>query len=351
MKQLIKYIILSLVISSCTQGYLVTTNFHDLAGFEENSYVYSLPKTRVLVEITADKSTFIPGPYHQYAKKYLGIEGAGSISADNYKITDIKFKTQLIPDPDYTYSIRSENYTDVEALLNTYRAQGLIMKEIDFLYQNNNIDELEGSDGVAFTDLSIRPFVVVEKSKDYNKVSLLEKQVGAKTLEAKAKEAANFLFKIRKRRFKLLAGQYEVFPEGVALETSVKELDELEEEYLSLFIGKTSTVTVSRTYSVMPNESEEMQRFSLLRFSEDTGFHSATGRSGEAIVLQLTDLNTYETLAQYNGVLPADNAGKIFCRLAHQANAKLFYGSHEVLEAELPIFQFGVLVPKDVMRK
>jgi hypothetical protein len=49
-------------------------------------------------------------------------------------------------------------------------------------------------------------------------------RLNQKTLEEKAQEAALFIFKIRKRRFKLLAGQYDVFPEEQALATSVREI-------------------------------------------------------------------------------------------------------------------------------
>jgi hypothetical protein len=54
-----------------------------------------------------------------------------------------------------------------------------------------------------------------------------------KSLEEKAEEAAAFIYKLRKRRFKLLVGQEQPVPDGNALDISIRELDELEKEYLS----------------------------------------------------------------------------------------------------------------------
>ncbi|HBH49849.1 MAG TPA: hypothetical protein DDX98_14485 [Bacteroidales bacterium] len=349
-------LVLIIALSSCTTGYIVTTNLHDLASFEEKGHFYTLPQTRILVSVFAEKTEFIPGPYHKYAKSYLGIEGAKSLSSFSYNIQDIQLTTQSVPDPDYCYSVRDENYHKVESIITDLQSRGLISKENPYQLVNDNIDEVDFGDAIEFTDLTIKPFFsneLKENSKGNtltdNDLPLWHKQVKPKTLEEKAQEAALFIFKIRKRRFKLLAGQYDVFPEEQALATSVRELNKLEEEYLALFIGKEVKSTISRTYIMEPDENEKLQRFTLLRFSEETGFHSAGGRIGEAIILQLTDLETNANLTQMGGAqFSAQNNNILLVRLPDRANAKIFYGSYEVLETEIPVYQFGALVPKYV---
>ena len=343
-----------LLLSSCTAGHIVTTNLHNLANFEENSQIYTLPKTQVLVTLTVDKTEFILGPYHQYAQKYLDITGVGLVSSHFYSITDIQIHARSVSDPDYCFSLRNENFGEVETLLSELRAKGLIMEENPLNYYEQRF-EVEGQQDEC-TDLTIKPFSFDENligrsdnadALEYSNIPLLKKQVALKTMEQKAEEAANFLFKIRKRRFLLLSGKYEVIPHGAALETSVQELNNLEQEYLSLFIGKKKTTSISRTYSIIPSDNEKMQQFTLLRFSDETGFHAAGDKVGEAIVLQLTDLETNKTLSQLQNMgSTIQNYNVLHYRLADLANAKIFYGSHEVLEAEIPVYQFGVLLPK-----
>lgn len=347
------YIFILFMLVACSTGRFTTTNFHNLAGFEENSHVYALPKTRIVVHVEAEKTEITPGPYHQYAKKYLGIEGVPTMSTNQFEIKDIAVSTQSITDPDYIYSVRNENFKNLESVLNDYRNKGLIMHESASAYYNKSLEVQDKPEEIYYTDLSIKPFYHSPERKDatsnqYTSVPFSAKQTNLKTTEEKAEEAAKFLFKIRKRRFKLLAGQYEVFPEGVALEAAVQELDKLEAEYLSLFIGKQRRQILNRTYTFTPSENEEMQRFTMFRFGENSGFHPAGGRNGEAIILQVSDLNTNLTLSNVNSVNTQAATNTIYLRLADRANVKVFYGSHEVVEAEIPVFQFGVHVPQYV---
>lgn len=345
----IKYIIGMLLMMSCSTGHIVTTNFHNLAGFEDNSHVYVLPKTRILVDVTVEETSFTPGPYRQYAKKFLGIEEVRTAAGKSCRIVDVKMKTQSIPDADYTYSVRNEEFGDVESVIDQYRAKGLIMCETPGVSINNNLDELTDVENKIFTDLSIRPFVSDNgKAKKTSSGVLLQNDGGSTSIEQKAQEAALFLFKIRKRRFKLVSGQYAVFPEGVALEKSIEELDRIEKEYLGLFIGVEQSRMYSRTFTAIPAEGEDMQRFPLFRFSEGSGLSQTGTEEGEAVILQVINKKAYSTLAQYNGVFPESKVDKIYYRLANQASAKLLLGSHEILEAEIPVFQFGVLIPKGV---
>jgi hypothetical protein len=355
MKLLYKLFTLMLI-TSCSTGHVVTTNLHNLANFESNSQIYTLPKTRIVVSFTIDKTEFIPGPYHQYAKKYLGIEDAQALSSNFYEISDIQIKTQSIPDQDYTYSIRAQNFGKVETLLASMKNEGLIMNENIPNYQNLELEKLNEDLEIEYTDLSIKPFFIDKStaSKDnknlmqqYDKVPNLANQVAVKSLEQKAEEAAKFIFKIRKRRFKLVSGQYEVYPEGVAMEAGIRELDKLEQEYLSLFIGRKKTSTFFRTVIVVPTENDKLQRFTLMRFSDETGVNPADGGTGESIILQLKDMESNETLMQLqNSNISSQNFDVLYYRQADLAMLNILYGSHEVLEAEIPVYQFGVLLPK-----
>ena len=48
--------------------------------------VYALPRNGLQVKVKVKSEMFIPGPYFQYAQKYLGINDARSAKSVKYKI-------------------------------------------------------------------------------------------------------------------------------------------------------------------------------------------------------------------------------------------------------------------------
>jgi hypothetical protein len=172
---------------------------------------------------------------------------------------------------------------------------------------------------------------------------------GIKTTEQKAEEAANFIIKIRKRRFKLLAGQYEVYPEGVALETSVRELNELEQNYLSLFIGKVYTDTIERVFYYTPQVGQTLERNIICRFSEETGIQEAISLAGTPLVLELKNMQFNAALRDVRNPFAGPTYENIiFYRLPDKAYTRVLYGSANLIESEIEVFQYGVLIPCSV---
>jgi hypothetical protein len=341
---------------------LTTTNLQNLASFEEGGNIYALPQTRFIYEVKAVKTTFIPGPFNKYARKYLGIEGAESMSNVYWELIDMDLKTLKEPDPDYYYSVKGVGDASLFNTVTDLQKEGMLISPAG---QNNcqvfSSDIMGPVEPIHFTDLSIKRFYVDKRKKNkrnvaidssYNRLPFTDDYVALKTTEEKAREAAAFIFKMRKRRFKLLAGQYEVFPEGTALETSVKEINALEQEYLSLFIGKVESDTITRIFSIVPNGKEKLQRITLFKFSEETGLNPADAAQGNPVVVEISDLDRNEILGQLH--MPSVSTtyeGLVFYRVPDKASVKALYGSHVLHEAEVSVCQMGSLVPKYIILK
>lgn len=353
----INILIVTLIFSACSPvGKVSITNIHDLAAFQENSYIYALPRTRIRIGIVALSHHTVPGPYYAYAEKYLGIKGTSAVSKTEWEIKEIFLDTFRESDPDHYYSIQTDNPTTAITSLMKFTEAGLIIdqKEITpfFLERSNTEDTPEP---VHFTDLSVKRNIVTgtENTKKGSAVPadlpVTKSKPGVKTLEQKAEEAANFIIKIRKRRFKLLAGQYEVYPEGVALETSVRELDELEEEYLSLFIGKVYTDTIQRIFFYAPQAGQILERYVICRFSDETGIQDAVSLTGIPLVLELKNMQFTASLKDVqNPFIGPTFENIIYYRIPDKAYARIFYGSKNLVESEIEIFQYGVLIPCNV---
>ena len=55
----------------------------------------------------------------------------------------------------------------------------------------------------------------------------------------------------------MISANYDIMPEGVAMEHALRELEELEREYLSLFIGKKYTDRETLSFYLTPDPGKE----------------------------------------------------------------------------------------------
>jgi hypothetical protein len=351
----ISYLIVILLLIACSPiGKISVTNVHDLASFRENSFIYVLPRTRIRIEVVAISYFTIPGPYNAYAEKYLGIKGTPSISNTQWELKDIYLDAFREPDPDQYYSLQAENPTTAINSLLKFTEAGLIVDQEEFTpFLMRRIVTDDAPEPIHFTDLSVKRNIAGDPDKPKVGSSgvpidlpVTKTKSGVKTIEQKAEEAANFIIKIRKRRFKLLAGQYNVFPEGTALETSISELNKLEAEYLSLFIGKVYTDSINRVFYYIPKVGQTLERNVFCRFSDEAGIQDAMSLSGKPLVLEVKNMEFTAPLRDVqNPFLGPTFEDIIFYRVPDKAFTRVFYGSTNIVESEIDVLQYGVLVP------
>jgi hypothetical protein len=357
MKKAILLTLFIITFSCSPSGKLTITNLNDLSAFSDNSYMYSLPITRVVVDITTVRRLTIPGPYNAYAQKYLGFEAVPSISKVDWDIVDVRLKTIEEPDPEYGYSVSSGQQTKVLDQIQQLTKEGLIMSPYALISFSQFYPLLvDNPEPIHFTDLSVKRNIDnSHKAKDkkdaddINDNNTGRQRSDLKTLEQKAEEAANFIYKLRKRRFKLLAGMDNTSADSIGIATSVSELDKLEQEYLELFIGKTYTDTLKKTFLYNPQISQDLERNVLCRFSDETGFQDAMGASGIPMVLELKNMHTSGAIENLR--MPSTGptfTNILFYRIPDKAMVRIFYGSNTILEGEVKIFQYGPLVPASI---
>jgi hypothetical protein len=348
-------VVTALCIFSCApSGKFLASNVNDAGSLSGNSFFYALPQTVVDIMVTAQATVIIPGPYYQYAEKYLGIVNAPAKPETSWKITQMSLQTHHEVDPDYIYGVKNlhrvNDYPEIIRLLEDSLIISYANLKSDLIFYNTYP---VASRDIYYTDLSVKRNFEAEKDIS---VSLImpdsEESAGAKrkpslkekSVEQKAEEAANFLIKIRKRRFKLVSGQYDYMPEGVAMTESLKELNRLEEEYLSLFIGKRMTYPCQRTYHYSPLMDKESDRVVLFRFLESDGFVDYREAKGSPVLLEITNNNQTKGIKQAKQPQKStDNV--IYFRISDQVNVKVIYGEMVMIDAMLPIFQSGVIVP------
>jgi hypothetical protein len=333
---------------------ITVNNVSDAGSSQAGSFIYALPQTVVDVQVMAEEVAIVPGPYYKFANKYLGIENVPEKAESIWHIREMQLFNHVEADPDYIYTVNGIEGPEANTGIQKLLSHGLILSAKDFSFmQASHYGYPASQDRVVYSDLSVKRNFEAEKDIDVSLVmpdtDEASRPAGRtalkeKTIEQKAEEAANFLIKLKKRRFKLVAGQYDYMPQGEAMADALQELARLEEMYLSLFIGKRIINTHQRNYSFTPVTGKETDRVVLFRFSESTGFADVRDAEGVPVVLELHDDNKTKVLEQYR--LPVkQTVNLLHYRVADQVSIKLLAGEQVWGEAKYPVFQAGAIVP------
>ncbi len=355
LKKNIKYVFCLLLTAACaSSGNIAVNNVNDAGTPQPGSYIYSLPLTVIDVSITAEEISIIPGPYAKFAEKYLGIQQAPQKPEKLWSITSISLKNHTEADPDFVYSLQgvgnTNDYPDMTRLLESR----LILTPASFSAEMVNLYSYPPNNSeILYTDLSVKRNFEAEKDVEvslvmpdtiYMSKPSSRNALKGKNIEQKAEEAANFIIKLKKRRFKLVAGQYDYMPEGEAMSAALNELARIEEEYLSLFIGKRIRTEIHQSFHFVPSAAKETESAVICRFSSDSGFLDSREATGLPVLLEMNASQKVKGLNRYKIPLkPPQNV--IYYRIADQVEIKLTAGEQVWADALIPVFQWGAMVP------
>jgi len=312
--------------------------------------VYVLPRTVIGIQIDYVKVVEKKGPYFNYRKKYLGLNEGISADRSYWNFSQVNVTSTEEIDPNQYFMIQS-----AEPVYSNYlhlTEKGLVMSpEPGLSNESPAISYLNSCppNEVYFTDLSVKrninritdsAYKQVATDTGFIKVPYLEYKTRLKTSEQKAEEASNFIIKVRKRRFKLLSGQYDVFPEGSALEYAVNRLNKLEEEYLSLFLGKTVKQYYHKSYEWIPDEGNLTKE--LFWFSEKNGITTKDDPTGLPVILKVMESGP---LPLKNMVQPGDSidTSALIYRVPVPVSLEVTYANKNLFTNRIMVDQLGTL--------
>ncbi len=313
--------------------------------------VYALPRTSLVIRVQAVKTIYVPGPFRKYAEKYLGIKPVVTNNRVVWSLKTAEISSYSEPDPENYFTIHTNGTLVNNALSLT--AKGLLLdiaqgtgKKVPAFKESS--DEPDGKP--YFTDVSVKRNFVEKEDTVYRtvmqdtgfvKIPIVKKSKAKKTFEDKAGEAANFIIKIRKRRFKLLSGQYKVYPEGIALEYAVKQLTRLEKEYMALFIGKQVSQTWYYRFLYTPHDPAKQQV--LFRVSEKAGICESGSCKGIPVYFKWKTAGNVPVTGSFSKISLTDST-HLFYRIPELTDVSVFYGDRILAEKHVFIYQFGPVI-------
>ncbi|MFV0593198.1 MAG: DUF4831 family protein [Draconibacterium sp.] len=304
---------------------------------------YALPRTGIKIHVEAIREKFEPGPYAAYAEQLLGIKDAQTRSSVKWVISDVKLSTFSEPDPEQVHKALGDG-----ALLLGLAPNGCIAgintantEALPAVNMSNNVAQKpDREDGFSFDYFSDTPFVIPGDSTNNFRPTKV-------SVEQKAAEAAQRILNARMNQYDLAAlridGEY---PDGKAYEVSLKELKRTEQNYITLFVGRTTYKKESYSVDYIPGVKDK-NPVVVFRISDENGLVPATDLSGKPVMIEF---ETVSALAEkYSGAAVSDNpdAGSsgVYYRMPGVANVKVSYEMNTLATARETIAQFGVVAP------
>lgn len=339
----------------------------DINGYQ---LFYSLPKNFIRISINVKQVVQEPGPYAIWSEKYLNIsDGVIQDELSYFELESAFLSRYSRPDSACQYAISYSGYGSFPAL--QLADNGVLMgcnlnykvQDMTPIPEDKTVFNTEPAP-IHFFDLGVIPFVeeknetlykMVQTDSTPQRVPYEKVSIEPTSEEHNAKEAADFIRKLRKRRLKLLIGlKDETFVvEGEAMQVMVDELNKLEQQYLELFVGK--TVERKFVYSVdfEPDADVQAEQQVVGWFSQTHGF------SAEKPDLRKSDFKPLTVSARSLGKLPEvsvqkmDNSGKspivikygLYYRIPAMVQVSLTYYEKELCTQKILIAQKGVVMP------
>lgn len=322
-------------------------------------YIYALPQTVLKVEVTLREERSIPGPYWEYAEKYLGLKDVVKRNTSRWSIWDVNIGQHSELDPQQIYSLNVlEGAFDDSALL-PYLEQGTILKGTEIIRESikgNGLESTSRDNVVRYDDLGVNNnfeertetmYKTIVTDTAFVEVPVQRTVVEQKSSATKAREAADFLLELRTRRFELLTGEYEVFPDGAAMGAAIQKLDQMEASYLSLFTGKTITRVLKRTWFIVPEAGSAPSTYHLDIFSESQGFVPSQVMEGQPLDVVITPMGKTLRVAGYFSPATISNNALLY-RMPDLVELKVMLGEEALSTHRVSIYQSGQLVTAPV---
>ncbi len=274
---------------------------------------YSLPQTWFSFDITVQETEYFKGPYAEHAYKYLGLENVNMRDFSDFEIIDIQINSGTQPDPNQYYFVQFDEKVsnkDTRNLLMGLDKNGylsVVNKAQDASTQKeaSNMElfkyDQKDENNQGMFNYMIRPGMV-EKVDTIIKVVTVDtafveditfqSRFVERTAEEIAAEAAERIKGLRGDLRNLITGYQEVAYDGDAIRFMHEQLKKEEQEYMSMFTGKSVTRIHTYRYYYTPEKNDVGSNVPLFRFSKERGLVEGGSTFGSPVFINLKSNKT-----------------------------------------------------------
>ena len=316
---------------------------------------YNLPSTTVVIEAEAVCENFHAGPYAEFARKYLGID-ARIEDSRSYVVKSLRMTPFVEADPSAAHVLDVGQYSIASPDLLKLTSQGLVSIPGDFSgrseiwrfpsYMDSGRFDGTGA-GSNFSSETVELYTLSENDGVYERISVRQNQVVAKSVEQKAAETASAIFRLREKREQIITGDTDATFDGEALGAAVAEITRLEEQYMTLFLGYTDYSVQKMNFDFTPLPDEQV--YVVFRISDENGLVPADDMSGRPV---LAVLKNVERLSQAEVTETAEKGKQveplIYYRVPAVAEVAVSDGTKLLSCSRVQFYQLGTTLSMPV---
>lgn len=290
---------------------------------------YYLPQTVVDVEVVATKRYSKPGPYYQYAKKYLGITDVVTQEENKWEIHSIYVTPRGVANSEGRYQL-------------TFKA-----KQTPYIFV---------SPEHTILSVNTEPYAVVPDTianlpeavhYDVNMTqAMTEEMLMSGSVAKMAELAAKQIYRIRESRMNILTGEADNMPaDGESLRIIMEQLDAQEKALTALFTGTEQVEVYTEVVTFKPED--DVENSIVLRFSDYLGFVDVNNLSGAPIYVSVEITKRGEYPVDNNGVVKMAPKGALAYTIPGEAVISVAYDGDVVCEERVQVAQLGVVYGLD----
>lgn len=258
--------------------------------------LYYLPQDVLLVDFTLQRTVYTPGPYAEYASQLLGVEPPSLQEATTWTILSVEISRSREPDRQQPFLVRGyvpRSLGELHVLPEGALIPATWEQDASLTPNADPVEPL----APRFLDRAASPFVQPKKSTYYQTVAkdssfvtipVQRTVMVQESLQQQAQAVAKTIFDLRARRLDLLGGEVEVTAGKHQLETMLRGIDCMEQQYLSLFIGLSQTDTLHQQVRYTPTTESSYDM--LCRFSPTEGLRMTREATALPVVIALEPL-------------------------------------------------------------
>ena len=318
----------------------------------DGSIVYALPMTVFEIDVTAERTIEIPGPYANYASELLGLDNIIKAESETWDIVAIDLKTTEELDPSQFYVIEGTSLMQTNAL--ALKSSGLVLDLSPSVYSTRSFSNGHAGSGykeLMFPDLGADEYVsmktdtafkLVKADTSFIRVPYLVEKKRKPSVAEVAASAAKKLLELREGKHLLLIGETNVFPQGSA---AIEEINRLDREYTALFAGKSWTEAVHYKIWFTPQLSQAGEPQVLFNFSDVEGFKTAGNNRGIPVMIDMTPTGkTRDLNLVVRPVVSKKEIGmndKLYYRVPDVADIRITKNDEGLCTARKIVYQFG----------
>ncbi len=322
---------------------------------ESAGFYYSLPRQVIKVDFVIEQTKRFKGPYSDFSSKILGVDNYISKDETKYSLVDVIISTVTEPDPQATFYVEFDEKAskDAKSLVFNLASDGIILgaNDVDIQTQLESttitktlVNSYENKDFKYFAESNLYQKIdtIVRKitiDTTTIKRNILQSSWVDRSPEQKARAAAEYIHKIRESRFNLLTGYQEV-SYGNSITYMDEKLREMEDDYLSLFLGKEIKTLIQQDVAYLPLKENTGEQ-PIAKYSESLGLVGLNSKA-EPIIIEISPLgNTVAIAAENKNSGQSKITNNLYYRIPENVIIKIIFKGNVLANESLLISQLG----------